>query len=336
MQVVFYQRRSQEANFSIERLFADIRRALPGGIETRLAVSRFPSRGFWGRLYNMVEAAFRQGDVNHITGDVHFLTFLLHQKRTVLTIHDLVSVHRLRGFRKSIFLFFWYWLPIRRSAVVTVISESTKEDLLRHLSVPPSKLRVISNCVSSTFQPTPKKFNTTKPVVLQIGTGANKNLERVAEAIQGVSCHLRIIGRLNDQHTELLRRFGVEHSSVSNISDDQVVEEYRRCDILVFASTYEGFGLPIIEAQATGRPVVTSRINPMTEVAGESACLVDPYDVTSIREGVIKVIHDPVYRDDLVARGFKNVERFRAEVIASQYADIYREVLASRIRQGNG
>ena len=117
VRVTFYNRRPQGSNISVERLFADVRRALPKDIDAKVAVSRFPSTGIWRRVYNMIEAAFRQGEVNHITGDVHFLAYFLRSKRTLLTIHDLVSVHRLKGWRRAVFLFFWYWLPVRRVAV---------------------------------------------------------------------------------------------------------------------------------------------------------------------------------------------------------------------------
>jgi glycosyltransferase involved in cell wall biosynthesis len=99
---------------------------------------------------------------------------------------------------------------------------------------------------------------------------------------------------------------------------------------VVFASTYEGFGMPIVEANATGRPVVTSNIGPMPEVAGSAACLVDPFDCSSIREGIVRVIGDADYRSHLVAGGFENVKRFQADVIAAQYAAVYREVFLRR------
>jgi glycosyltransferase involved in cell wall biosynthesis len=99
------------------------------------------------------------------------------------------------------------------------------------------------------------------------------------------------------------------------------------CDLLVFASTFEGFGLPIVEAQATGRPVVTSNIMSMPEVAGDAACLVDPFNVSSIREGVLKVINDSDYRNALVKAGFENVKRFQPEQIARQYAELYHELV---------
>jgi glycosyltransferase involved in cell wall biosynthesis len=323
VKVTFFHRRQQEGYYSMERLFDDIRHTLPGGFESKVAISRFRSRGLWGRIYNIVEAVFRQGDVNHITGDVHFLTYLLRGDRTILTIHDLVTVHRLHGWRKSIFFFFWYWLPIKRAAVITVISESTKEDLLQHIKIKPGKLRIVYDCVSDVFIPDLRKFNAEKPVVLQIGTGLNKNVERVVRALQGFPCHFRVVGKLNDDQLATLSQCGVEYSFVYDISDVEIIEEYRHCDILVFASTYEGFGMPIIEAQATGRPVVTSNIMSMPEVAGEAASLVDPFNVAAIREAIIKITEETSYREELVKKGFKNVGRFRSQKIAKEYADIY-------------
>jgi len=275
----------------------------------------------------MIEAAFRQGDVNHITGDVHFLAYFLRGKRTLLTIHDLVSVHRLKGWRRAMLLFFWYWLPVKCTAVVSVISASTKKDLLQYIKIDPGKIRVVYDCVSSDFRPYLRAFNFATPVVLQIGTGSNKNIGRVARALQGIPSHFRVVGNLDEVQLTILRKCGVEYSSVSNISDAQILDEYRQCDMLVFASTYEGFGLPIVEAQAIGRPVVTSTACSMPEVAGDAACLVDPLDVASIREGILKVINDTAYREELVRRGFENVERFQPEIIAQEYVDIYKELL---------
>ena len=108
--------------------------------------------------------------------------------------------------------------------------------------------------------PAAREFNVAKPVVFQIGTGFKKNLERVAEALWAVLCHLRIVGRIDDEQTGAQVRYGIDYSCVSNISNEEVINEYYRCDMLVFASTYEGFGLPIVEAQATGRPVVTTTV----------------------------------------------------------------------------
>ena len=97
--------------------------------------------------------------------------------------------------------------------------------------------------------------------------------------------------------------------------------------MVVFTSTYEGFGLPILEAQATGRPVVTSDLCSMPEVAGKSACLVDPYDENSIRSCIMQIIEDTAYREWLVDEGLRNVEKYQPKEIARRYFTLYREIL---------
>ena len=87
--------------------------------------------------------------------------------------------------------------------------------------------------------------------------------------------------------------------------------------------------MPIVEANAVGRPVVTSNLHSMPEVAADAACFVDPYDVQSIRAGIESVVSDATLRAQLVDAGLRNAQRFRPRVIAERYARLYRRV-ASR------
>src|ERR1039458_3177724 len=204
MKGVHFQRRPAPGQVSMERLFSHVRNALPPAIDWRLHTSPHFSRGLLPRAANLLAAARDQGDVNHITGDVHYLALGLNGRRTVLTIHDCVSLVRLKGWRRTILRWIWYELPIRRCRVVTAISEATRQELLRYVRCDPSKVRVIPNCVGPEFVPFPKPFSEEKPVVLQVGTGKNKNLARVAAALDGIRCHLRIIGKLNDTQRHVL------------------------------------------------------------------------------------------------------------------------------------
>ena len=332
IRVTYYHRKPRGAQFSIERLFRDVRGALPDGVCASVAVSRFCGSGLCSRVWNIVEAWARQGNVNHITGDVHYVALLLRGSRTVLTIHDLATAHRLDGWRRRVFVFLWLQLPAARVAAITTISETTRRDLIRMASIDSKKIRVIHNCVSSEFKPVTVPFNCAHPRILQVGTGTNKNLERVVMALAGIPCHLRIIGSLSTGQVAALETAGVVYSSSAGLADSQMVTEYRQADMIVFASTSEGFGLPIIEAQATGRPVVTSNISSMPEVAGLGACLVDPFDPRTIRNGILKVIHDTAYREELITQGFVNVERFRAREISRQYADLYAQLYMGEVR----
>jgi glycosyltransferase involved in cell wall biosynthesis len=111
-----------------------------------------------------------------------------------------------------------------------------------------------------------------------------------------------------------------------NLLTDQMLEKYYQADLVAFVSLAEGFGLPIIEANAVGRPVLTSNISPMSEVAADAACLVSPRDVVDIHNGIRKIIADAEYRDKLVSNGRRNAARFRSDVVANEYLDIYRRI----------
>lgn len=330
MKVTYIHRHPDPDIFSIERCFRDVREALPSQVEPEVLECPCESKGLWPRIRNILHTAWHRGrGVNHITGDIHYVALLLPRRRTLLSIHDCVTIDRLRGFRQKVFIFFWYWLPIRRSGLISVISEATKQEVLRWVKCSPEKIRVVHNPVSASFVPAPLPYRADCPVVLQVGTAPNKNVLRVAESLAGIRCHLRIIGALTPEQTAALERHKIEYSQIERLSDDGIVSEYQNCDLVLFASTYEGFGLPIVEAQAVGRPVITSDLLSMPEVAADAACLVDPFDVQSIRAGVLRVMQDKNYRESLVERGFENVRRFRADAIAAQYVRLYEELSAA-------
>ncbi|AUB83859.1 glycosyltransferase family 4 protein [Candidatus Thiodictyon syntrophicum] len=322
--VVHHKRKALLGYFSVEQVFDDVCSALPGDIRVHIRVNRYPSWGVWRRLIDTILAARQQGSVNHVTGDVHYLTYFLDAKRTVLTILDCVTLERLRGLRRWVFWLFWYWLPEKRCAAITVISESTKQQLLRYLSCDPDKITVIHCPVSSEFTASEKPFDDQCPRILQVGTTENKNIGRVAEALHGLPCRLAIIGPLSEVQKGVLARYAIDYENHVGLSREALVEQYRQADLVMFASLYEGFGLPIVEANAVGRAVITSRLYSMPEVGGDAACYVDPYDVAEIRSAVERLIQDVAYRQELVTSGYKNVERFRPAAIARQYALLYR------------
>jgi glycosyltransferase involved in cell wall biosynthesis len=332
LRVVYFHRRPMAGQKSIERLFAGIRAEMPDGIDcVRHECPRF-SKGIWPRWINLRDAARHQGQVNHVTGDSHYLALGLEPRRTLLTIHDCASLERLRGWRRRVFKWLWFDLPIRRSALVTVISKATQRELLRHVRCDDRKIRVVPDCVGNEFIPSPKTFNEAEPEILHLGTAANKNLERLAQALAGLSCRLNILGRLQDEQETMLQRSGIRYSNTPCATDAELVQAFRNCDLVAFVSTYEGFGLPIVEANATGRPVVTSNLLSMPEVAGEAACLVDPFDVAAIRNGILRVWRDGAYRQGLTEAGFQNVKRFTAEAVAAEYAALYRELAENQKR----
>lgn len=328
MRVVLFCRKPRPGqNFSIELIVEGLIAALAGQHTMEKAVSRFESNGVFRRIYNAVEAAFRQGDINHVTGDVNFLTLLMNPRRTVLTIHDCGRITGRLNLRKRAIRQLWFRAPSRRCAAITVVSHQVKAELLEHIDVEPSKVHVIPSFVPTRYVRSDRPFRADRPVILQVGTAANKNLLRLCEALVGVPCRLCIVGRLTAAQKQKLSECRIEYEQFEAVPTERMVSLYEQCDLVAFVSTFEGFGMPIVESNLVGRPVVTSRVTSMPEVAADAACLVDPYDVSSIRAGILRVIDDAPYRNGLVERGFVNAERFKPSVIAQQYEVLYRATL---------
>lgn len=325
--ILYVERRPGEF-VSLEKAFRQIAEALPERFETAFQQTPFGTR-VQDSIRNLL--FFRKGsaDIYHVTGHINYIALLFPPKNTVLSIMDLRFLStrsRLRGYiLKKLYLD----LPVRRLKYVTAISEQIRREIIANTGCPPEKIRALDlPLLEHLEKPDPRRFNADEPVLLQVGTMANKNIDNLAKALKGMRCRLRIIGRLAEGQRMELESNGVSFHSLQDLSDEEMRREYINADVITFCSTYEGFGLPIIEGQAMGKPVITSDRSPMRETAGFAACLVDPADPASIREGLERTIHDDPFREKLVRDGYKNVERFEPAKVAEQYAALYDQIRA--------
>lgn len=330
MTVALIFRKKNPAFFSIERVFARLEPELEKTTQIRKIIA--PQLGI--SLRNIMATSSltkdNKADIYHITGDIHYAAMGLPRRRTLLTIHDCVFLYQTKGWKRLILKKLLLDWPVRRCAMVTTISEASKKDILEYTGCSPDKVVVIPNPVNEQIRYQPRIFNDRAPVILFIGATPNKNLLRVIPALEGIPCILLIIGAIPDPAMELLRRHGIQYRQQTGLDDEGLAACYADADMVLFPSTFEGFGLPILEAQKAGRPVITSHISPMKEVAGKGACLIDPLSVDSIRDGVLRVIGDAGYRKRLVEDGFENIGRFDVKTIAEQYMHCY-QTLISRL-----
>lgn len=333
LRVTQFSRFPAESAFSIERVFNVLRAYMPGDIIVEERRNRFLSRGILPRLLDSLYAFNSASEVNHITGDVHYLAYFLPKARTILTIHDTVVVERSRGLKRFLLWLLWYWLPIKRAGWITTISEESKRRILSLVACEPDRIQVVPNPVDPSFIPQASPPQIGDFRILHIGTKPNKNLERLVCALGGLSIELTVIGDLTKHQKQIIEERVPKHRLLGRVSDRQLHSEYARSHCLAFISLEEGFGLPILEAQAVGRPVVTSSKAPMDAVSGGAACLVDPEDIAQIREAFCRLMADSEFYQELIDEGRRNVSKYSPLSISAQYASLYRAVAASARRK---
>lgn len=269
----------------------------------------------------------------------------------VVTVHDVTPLLFPKAYPKGIkgsINLFRQKLALRNAKAIITDSDSSKNDLEKYLGIKKDKIFRTYLCQSSQFKKLDEKVidkikNKYKlPDYYVLYTGGvnwNKNLVNISKAVMQSNTDLVLVGhgfeaKENLKHPELKSYGDFLDKFSSNkrihilgfVPDGDLVGIMCAGKVLILASRYEGFGLPILEAQACGLPVITGNISSMPEVAGESAILVDPESVTEIAEA-IKKIKDLNYRENLIKKGFANLKRFSWENTAKETLKVYEYAL---------
>jgi glycosyltransferase involved in cell wall biosynthesis len=280
----------------------------------------------------------------------HYVLPPLVRCRSVVTIHDCIHLmfpqylpNRLAfGYARTAI-----GLAARRATRVLTVSESSKRDILRFVDTEPDKIDVIYNAYDERFAIDPleedvvrvrERYQLQDEFVLYAGNvKPHKNLERLIDAFHIVRNrgldHLKLV-MIGDEISKYtaLRRAVHRHQLhkyvrfLGYLPEETLAVMYRLAGVFVFPSLYEGFGLPPLEAMASGTPVVTSNVSSLPEVAGDAAVLVDPYDPHAIADGIYRVLTDADLRKDLRRKGVARAGQFSWEQSVRRVRKIYGEV----------
>jgi glycosyltransferase involved in cell wall biosynthesis len=295
--------------------------------EIKVVELPYESTSIYGIIKNILFAIKKQGKINHIfqPSENYLLPFLKGNK--ISTIHDIYAFRynqkyfsmkhriielfdRIRSIFPTIFF----------SNQLHVVSEFTKSEYINIIKPFHKDIEVIYQPFHS-IPYVKKQFNANRPLILQIGLAYRKNILNTIKALKDINCSLYMIGKLDIDQKELLNLYKIDYYNECDIDSKRLEEFYAMCDIVSFPTSYEGFGLVILEANSAGRCVVSSDIPVIHEVGGDSVCYVNPFSAKSIHAGFLRILSDDNYRNSLVERGFKNVLRFNNECQVKQFKE---------------
>jgi glycosyltransferase involved in cell wall biosynthesis len=283
----------------------------------------------------------------------HYVVPALTPCRVIVTIHDCIHLmfpEYLPGRLAHLYARIAFSVATRRSTKVLTVSEASKRDILKYCAIRPDKVDVIYNAIDDRFNETPapdqianvrERYQLHDRFLLYSGNvKPHKNLERVIDAFARLrqrgfdEVKLLISGSEISRYATLRRavhRYNL-HKHVrflGFLSADTLAALYHLADAFVFPSLYEGFGLPPLEAMASGTPVLTSSLSSLPEVVGEAALLVNPHDAESIADGMQQILSDTALRERLTHLGRIRASEFSWESSVRRVLAAYREVSAS-------
>lgn len=259
---------------------------------------------------------------------------------TVVAIHD-ISYERYPEFFGRLELFKNRLLirdAARRATHVVTLSEHARREIVELYGVDPERITVVYGGVAPVFQAGDDRHR--EPLrgrelrLLAVGTlQPRKNLLRLLEAVRAVAAirpaRLGVVGPDGFQADRIRAAAGdgAPVDVLGYLSDEELAAEYRRADVFVYPSIYEGFGLPVVEAMASGTPTVTTTGGSLPEIAGDAALIVDPYDVAGLSAAILRLAEDDGLRSQLAERGRARAALFSWERAAEQLRHVYERAL---------
>lgn len=269
----------------------------------------------------------------------------IHPRHSIVTVHDLGHLHFPEAhpaLQRAYHTWATQWNAHAASHILAD-SEATRNDLIQFCRIPDEKITVVYPAYDAQvyrpvrdqvrLQEMRARFRIGRDYILAIGTiHPRKNYSRLIEAfstLSALNCDLVIVGKKGWLHKEIFERvknLGIEPRVrfLDYVPASAMPALLSGAGLLVFPSLHEGFGLPILEAQACGTPVVCSMTSSLPEAAGDGALFIDPCDVNAIAAAIERALTDAKLRSKIIENGFRNLKRFSWEKSAGEVLRVIR------------
>jgi glycosyltransferase involved in cell wall biosynthesis len=265
--------------------------------------------------------------------------------KKVVTIHDLIFLrypHYYKPIDRKIY-FQKVHYACRVADRIIAVSTQTRKDIIRFLNIDPAKIRVVFQSISPLFFENPKtgpeelrrKYHLPEQYILSVGTlEQRKNQLTLLKAVHEGNLDLSIVlvGKQTRYAAELhayAARNGMKEKVImpGQVPDEDLTGLYKNARGMVYISEFEGFGLPVIEAMASGCPVVTSNTSCMPETAAGAALLCDPNNIREIYHAIHSILNNPKGRNQLIEEGKKRALEFTGEKTSAALVSLYEKIL---------
>lgn len=265
--------------------------------------------------------------------------------KTVVTIHDLIFLKYPQYYHyfDALIYKFKYKYACHKADKIIAISEQTKNDIIHHFDIPENKIEVIYQSIQNIYRKEiteverkaiTKKYKINDPFILSVGTlEPRKNQLNIVKAFHQLNdrnLELVLVGRGKKYKDEILAY--IENNKIENIKvlSDVKTEDlpalYQSCLTFVYISSYEGFGIPIVEALASKKPIIAAKGSCLEEAAREGAVYIEPDNISQITEAVKTISYNEDLRRNLVLKGQEHLKNFDSDLLISKVMNVYKSL----------
>ncbi|RKS84690.1 glycosyltransferase involved in cell wall biosynthesis [Orbus hercynius] len=252
----------------------------------------------------------------------------LFYQNNILVLHDITFIRYPESFSRAFLVLYKFLVPklIKKAKKVLTVSDFSRREIADYYKVNYENIDIIYNAVSDQFFPANKEHG---GYFLAVSSDVyNKNFERLILAFNQLTnssrVKLKVVGRAGVMTNKYSNNANIEF--VGRVCDDELIKLYQNAIAFIFPSIYEGFGIPPLEAQACGCPVLSSDVTAMPEVLAESVYYFNPLDINDITQKIAHIETNDQLRNELIQKGFNNVKRFSWNSSAKKLVDIYNSI----------